>query len=121
MISALNSKKELVNLKATDEGILLVAINGEGSSSQGVETTLNASVQTVGITENILEINKKVTSIDIANYSETANITVVVGETSYTIGKNVATTLIINKTVENISLTASEENSEVQLIIKGVE
>lgn len=121
MITALNNKNELVNLKATDGGALLVELNGEGSFFTRSETTLNASVQTIGTTEKILEINKKVTSIDIANYSETATITVVVGETSYTIGKNVATTLIINKTVENISLKSSEEISEIQLIIKGVE
>ena len=67
------------------------------------ETTLNASIQTVGITATTIAINKKVTQIDIANYSEEANVTLSAGGVSAVIGANIATTIKLNKQVENIS------------------
>lgn len=123
MIKAITENDELVNVKATKEGKLLVDMgeNSGGETSKEVETTLNASIQTVGTTATTIAINKKVTSIDIANYSETANITMQVGELNAVIGAKVATTLAINKNVTNISLTSSEDDTKVQLIVRGVE
>ena len=123
MIKAITENDELVNVKATKDGKLLVDM-GESSGEetpQEVETTLNASIQTVGTTATTVAINKKVTNIDIANYSETADITVAVGDLSAVIGANIATTLVINKNVSNISLTSTEDDTKVQLIVKGVE
>ena len=123
MIKAITENDELVNVKATKDGKLLVDM-GEGSgegTTQEVETTLNATVQTVGTTATTVAINKKVTSIDIANYSETANITLTAGDVNATIGANIATTLVINKDITNISLTSTETDTKVQLIVKGVE
>lgn len=122
MLKAITENDELVNLKATKEGKLLVDIGegSEGETSQQIETTLNASVQTVGTTATLVAINKKVTSIDIANYSDTADITITVGDLSATIGANIATTLVINKDITNISLTSTIEDTKVQLIVKGV-
>ena len=121
-IFLLYQNDELVNLKATKEGKLLVDIEegSEGETSQQIETTLNASVQTVGTTATSVAINKKITSIDIANYSDTADITITVGDLSATIGANIATTLVINKDITNISLTSTIEDTKVQLIVKGV-
>lgn len=123
MIKAITENDELVNVKATKEGKLLVDMgeNSGGETSKEVETTLNASIQTVGTTATTIAINKKVTSIDIANYSETANITMQIGELNAVIGTKVAATLVINKNVTNISLTSSEDDTKVQLIVKGVE
>ena len=123
MIKAITENDELVNVKATKEGKLLVDMgeNSGGETSKEVETTLNASIQTVGTTATTIAINKKVTSIDIANYSETANITMQVGELNAVIGAKVATTLAINKNVTNISLTSSKDDTKVQLIVRGVE
>lgn len=90
--------------------------NAEGE----VEITLNASVQNIGTTATTIAINKKITSIDIANYSETSNITVTVGNLQAVIGSNIATTLTINANVENISLSATEANTKAQIIVKGV-
>lgn len=123
MIKAITENDELVNVKATKEGKLLVDM-GESSgeeTTKKVETTLNASIQTVGTTATTVAINKKVTNIDIANYSETADITVTIGDLVATIGANIATTLVINKDVTNISLTSTEADTKVQLIVKGVE
>lgn len=123
MLKAITENDELVNVKATKEGKLLVDIgeNSGGETSQQIETTLNASVQNVGTSAITVAINKKVTSIDIANYSETADIIVNVDDLSATIGANIATNLVINKNVANISLTSTEEDTKVQYIIKGVE
>lgn len=123
MIKAITENDELVNVKATKEGKLLVDM-GENSgeeTAKEIETTLNASVQTVGTTATTVAINKKVTSIDIANYSETANLTLITGNLNAVIGANITVTLPINKNVTNISLTSTEADTKVQLIVKGVE
>lgn len=123
MIKAITENDELVNVKATKEGKLLVDM-GENSgeeTAKEIETTLNASVQTVGTTATTVAINKKVTSIDIANYSETANLTLITGNLNAVIGANIAVTLPINKNVTNISLTSTESDTKVQLIVKGVD
>ena len=105
-------------IKTNENGNLAVVIT---DGSTGGETTLNASVQTVGTTATSVSINKKVTTIDVANYSETADVTIGIGSASYVIGSSVATTLTINKDVTNISLTATAADTKVQLVIKGVE
>lgn len=119
MLKAITENDELVNVKATKEGKLLVDVGKE--ESKEIETTLNASIQTVGTTATSIAINKKVTNIEIANYSETADITVIIGDLSAVIGANIATTLVVNKDVTNISLTSTETDTKVQLIVKGVE
>jgi len=90
------------------------------TNTEEIETTLNASIQTIGTTATTIAVNKKVTSIDIANYSETASITVTVGNLQYVIGNNIATTLTINANVDNISLSSTEADTKVQIIVKGV-
>lgn len=105
-----------IKVNNTTDSPLPVSVQG-----QEVETTLNASVQTVGATATTIAINKKVTQVDIANYSETANITIALGEINAVIGANIATTLKINKQVDNITLTSTEEGTNVQLVVSGVE
>ena len=138
MLKGFTQNGEMVNVLVTDEGKLVV--EGAGGSSGGEttinntsenpvpvnitnenETTLNASIQTVGTTATTININKKVTCIDIANYSDTANISLTIGEFTAVIGNNIATTLTINKEVQNISLLSTENNTKTQIIIKGVE
>lgn len=140
MIKAITENDELVNVKATKDGKLMVDTGEQQEISNNevkiinttenaipvyvqkeTETTLNASIQTVGITATTVAINKKVTSIDIANYSETANLTLITGNLNAVIGANIAVTLPINKNVTNISLTSTEADTKVQLIVKGVE
>ena len=127
MIKAITENDELVNVKATKDGKLLVNIGesaGEGTgggTTQEVETTLNASIQTIGTTATTIAINKKVTSIDIANYSETANLTITIGSLNAVIGENLAVNIPINKDVTNISITSTEADTKVQLLVKGVE
>ena len=71
------------NVKVSPEGEVYVK-NADGNNTtvgntdenpvpvkevKDIETTLNASIQTVGTTATTIAINKKVTQIDIANYS----------------------------------------------------
>lgn len=122
MIKAVTENDELVNVKATKDGKLMVETSGgEGGTTENVETTLNASVQTVGTTPTSIAINKKVTQIDIANYSEEANVTLTAGEFNAVIGANIATTMKLNKQVDNILLTSTIADTKVQLIVSGVE
>lgn len=90
------------------------------TNARDIETTLNASVQIIGTTATIITVNKKITSIDVANYSETAIITVTVGNQQFVIGNNIATTLPINTNISDISLVSTEANTKAQIIVKGV-
>ncbi len=116
---AVDENKQGRPLKTDNNGNLKVVIT-DGSAG-GSETTLNASVQTVGTTVTSININKKVTTIDIANYSDTANVTLGIGNTSYVVGSSIATTLTINKDVTTLSLVSTEADTKVQLVVKGVE
>lgn len=116
---AVDENKKGIPLQTDSNGNLKVVVT-DGSAG-GSETTLNASVQAVGTTATSISINKKVTTIDVANYSETADITLTIGSTSYVIGASIATTLTINKDVTNISLISTTAGTKVQLVIKGVE
>ena len=106
-------------LNTDNNGNLKVVVTEGGTG--GTETTLNASIQTVGTTASTVTINKKVTTIDIANYGDTADVTLTIGTTSYVIGGGIATTLTINKDVTNISLVSTVADTKVQLVVKGVE
>jgi hypothetical protein len=140
MLKGFTDNGELKDIKVTENGELKVAMGGGGGETQqtvvtntsenpvpvnvtniqDVETTLNASLKTVGQTVSQIAVNKKVTTIDIANYSETANVTITVGNLQAVIGNNIATTLTINANVDNINLVATEDNTKVQIIVKGV-
>lgn len=119
MLKGFTKNGELKNVIVNDEGKLLVELSGGSGENQ--ETTLNASVQSVGTQGTTININKKITSIDIANYSETADVTLTVGELTAMIGSNIATTLTINKEIQNISLLSTEDDTKVQIVVKGVE
>ena len=122
MLTGINKKGDQKNILVTDEGEVIVKIsNEEQESTSQEETTLNASVQTIGTSATTIEINKKVTQIDIANYSESANITLTAGGISAVIGANIATTLKVNKQINNLTLTSTEEGTNIQLVVSGVE
>lgn len=85
------------------------------------ETTLSAGVLTLGTTSQSISVNKKVTELSIANYSETADVTIAIGQTNYVVGSNIAVDIPINKTVTSIGLTSTEADTKVQYIVKGEE
>lgn len=105
-----------------DKGGLLVEIAEGDVGIIKQTTTLHANVLVAGTDEITVGVNKRVNQISIANYSETAKVIVTVDDdTTFTVGPNIAVDLPINKDVATVGLSATEENVNVQYIIKGVE
>lgn len=133
MLKGFDENGDIRSVKLSQDGDIYVKQSGStniGNTEENpipvkelkeVETTLNASIQTVGTTATTIAINKKVTQIDIANYSEEANVTLSAGGISAVIGANIATTIKLNKQVDNISLVSTVADTKVQLVVSGVE
>ena len=126
MLKGITENGEMKNLKLNDNGAVKVSIEeGENgintTSNKDREITLNASVLNIGTEETTIVVNKKVTSIMVANYSETADITLNAGGTDLQVGANLALELPVNLQVENLSITSTEANTKIQLVVKGVE
>lgn len=109
------------NLKVDESGAIKVVVQGDIKQTSDREVVLQASVLTVGVEATEVSIGKKVTNIMVANYSETADITITAGETQLQIGANLALELPINLEVENLSITSTEADTKIQLVVKGVE
>lgn len=121
MLRGFDENGNMQNVRVSENGEIYVKNSEQTSTSQEIETTLNASVQNVGIEATNIAINKKVTQIDIANYSDNANVTLTAGGVSAVIGANIATTIKLNKQVNNISLVSTAADTKVQLVVSGVE
>lgn len=127
MLKAIDENGEMKNLRTTENGALKVSLEensgGEsGETTKKENTTLKADILTVGTTATNVAVGKKITKLMLANYSETAQITVNIGaNTNYIVGANIACDLAINKQVENISITSSEDNTKLQIIVEGEE
>lgn len=113
--------QEIRNLKVTSSGNLKVAIEEGGGGSPAKETTLLSNLLTVGTDATSIPVNKEVTNIMVANYSETADITINDGTNDFKVGPNLAVEMPINKQVTNLSITASAADTKAQLVVKGVE
>ena len=145
MLKGFTENGELKNVKVTDNGELVTKSEGtqnskienteenpvpvriiEGNGVEVVQTSdqevvLNASVIMLSTEDHNVELNKKVTVISIANYSDTADITMSVGEKTYQIGANLAIDFPINAVIEKITLNSSAADTKIQLLVKGVE
>lgn len=101
-------------------GMLVEIADGELDALEA--TTLFANVMAANIEEQTIGVGgKKVTTIGIANYGEEAKVTVDVDGKSFVIGPNVATELLINKTVTTVGISATADGTNVQYVIKGIE
>ena len=126
MLKGITENGEMKNLKLNDNGAVKVSIEeGENgintTSNKDREITLNASILNIGTEATSIVVNKKVTSIMVANYSETADITLNAGGTDLQVGANLALELPVNLQVENLSITSTEADTKIQLVVKGVE
>lgn len=117
MLVGITENGNLKNVKVSEEGELLVQ---EGGTSRNSENTLYCNVLTIGTEATNIDINKKVTSIMVANYSDNADITITNGATSYLVGSNLALELPINTDVENLNVSSTVTDTKVQIVIKGV-
>ena len=124
MLIGVTDNGELKNIKVNEDGEMKVAMEGEvveTSSIQDKEVVLNSSVLTIGIEATTIAVGKKVTSNMIANYSETADITVNTGSSNLQVGANLALELPVNLEVQNLTITSTEADTKIQLVVKGVE
>lgn len=126
MLKGITENGEMKNVRLNDDGALKVALEStedgiKTTSNQDREITLVASVLSVGTDAQSIVVNKKVTSIMVANYSETADITLNAGGKDLQIGANLALELPVNLQVENLTLTSTEADTKIQLVVKGVE
>lgn len=127
MLEGFDENGNLRGVKVSENGELYVVMNGgsgQGGGStiiQSNETTLSAGILTAGTTEQTIGVAKKVTEISIANCSETASITVSVGQKNFVVAPNIAVDLPINNTVTEIGITSTEADTKVQYVVKGEE
>lgn len=118
-IQAEGPNHEIRNVKTDANGNVMVAVAGGGATES--ETTLFANIMELTTDEKTVGVNAKVTTISVANYSETANVTVTAGaDKSFVVGPNIATDLPVNADVDNVGFTSTEAGSKVQYVIKGV-
>lgn len=123
MLKGVDENGNLQNVFVSEEGALKVNLEGAVATEQTSdnEITILSEVLTVGTTATSKTINKKVTSIMVANYSETSDVSIVVGENTLQVGANLALELPINEQISNLSITAPEDSTKIQLVVKGVE
>lgn len=129
MLKGVDEKGNLQNVNVSEEGAVSVKIEGASVNEQGEmsvkmedkEITLLSEVLVVGTTATQKTINKKITQIMVANYSETSDIAIAIGEQNLEIGANLALEFPMNKQVSSLSITATEASTKMQLVVKGVE
>ena len=115
MLKGIDENGNLQNVFVSEDGALKVKVDEEESSTK--EKTMLSNIITIGTTPTVLEIKQKVSSIMVANYSETADITI---NSEYKVGANLAVELPINSHIDNISITSTEDNTKIQIVVKGV-
>lgn len=128
MLEGFDENGILRGARVTEDGEILVKMQGgSGSDEEQIvitesnETTLYTGLLTLSTTEQTIGLANKITEISIANFSETANVTVSVDDDDFIIASNLAVDLPINKTVSLVALSATEADTKVQYIIKGEE
>ena len=119
MLTGYDENGNIRNVKVTENGEVL--IKQKETQEKPNATTLLANIITLNTDVQNINLNKEITEINIANYSENSDVSVNVDNIIYIIGSNIAVDLPINKTVEVLGLSATEENTKVQYVIKGVE
>lgn len=123
MLKGVDENGNLQNVYVSEEGALKVNLDGTVATEQtsDKEITILSEIVTVGTTATSKNINKKVTSIMVANYSETSDISIAVGDATLQVGANLAMELPINADISALSITATEDSTKIQLVVKGVE
>lgn len=120
MLKGVDEKGVLQNVFVSEDGSLKVKMEGTVEQTSDREITLLSEVLTVGTTAISKLVNKKITSIMVANYSETSDVSLAIGENTLQIGANLALELPVNIQVSSINITATEDGTKIQLVVKGV-
>ena len=121
MLKGVDEKGNLQNVYVSENGALKVNLEGTVEQTSDKEITVLSEILVVGTTATEKVINKKVTSIMVANYSETSDVSIAIGESTLQVGANLALELPMNVDIVNLSITATEDSTKIQLVVKGVE
>lgn len=121
MLKGITKNGDLKNVIINEDGTISVKVQGEITQTLDKETTLKSNILILTTAEQIISINKKVTMIMVANYSETSDVSITVGTNTYQVGANLALELPMNTMVDNINIFATEDDTKIQLVVKGIE
>ena len=121
MLKGVDENGNLQNVNVSEDGAISVKIDGTIEQTSDKEVTLLSEVLVVGTSATEKNVNKKITSIMVANYSETSDITIAIGSQNLEIGANLALEFPLNVQVSSLNITATEDNTKMQLVVKGVE
>ena len=116
MLKGIDENGNLQNVFVSEDGAVKVKLEEESSTNKKEQTILS-DVLTIGTTSTAIEINQKISNIMVANYSETADVTI---NNEYKVGPNLAVELPINDTLNSLNLISTEHNTKIQLVVKGV-
>lgn len=105
------------NLKTNEKGELIV-VSSKGGAITSNEKVLMSGNIVLGTEEQVIDVNANVTSIMAANYAESADVVMEVGEQSILVGANIATEFPINEEVTTITLSATAAETKLYYIIK---
>lgn len=104
-----------------------VPVNVQNQPEEVIEEVKKCDIYTaIGIRQTFM-IQDYITNIDIANYSDTSSIEIQLRDgnsnpiKTFTVGKNIATTLPINLEVASVAYKSlGADDTDFQLIVKGV-
>lgn len=116
MLKGIDENGNLQNVFVSEDGAVKVKLSGESTDNK-TEKTILANVFTVGTTSTAIEINQKISNIMVANYSETADVTI---NNEYKVGPNLAIELPINADIGSLNIISTEDSTKIQLVVKGV-
>ena len=121
-IQGVDEKGNLKNIKVNESGAIQTSPMGtqEVIIKEKNVKTLMCNIVSVGAEGASVEVNANVTRIELANYSNTDKVNVVVGEKTFEVGANLTLELLINDNVTTIDFsTESEEAINVQYLVEG--
>lgn len=121
MLKGIDEKGNLQNVNVSEDGAVKVQMEGTVEQTSDKEIAVISEILTVGTTSTSKLINRRVTTIMVANYSETSDVSMNIGEKVLQIGANLALELPINAEIANLGITATEDSTKIQLVVKGVE
>ena len=121
MLKGIDETGNLQNVNVSEDGAVKVQMEGTVEQTSDKEIAVISEILTVGTTSTSKSINRRVTTIMVANYSETSDVSMNIGEKVLQIGANLALELPINAEIANLGITATEDSTKIQLVVKGVE
>lgn len=117
----ITDKGNLRNLRTDEKGRMLVVISDGKVENISKEKVLTSVSATIGTEATTTAINGNATTMLVANYSETADITIGFDDEEVIVGASVALEIPVNKQVSNLSIKSSEEDTKVYYLLKGIE